>query len=57
MLYTDNEGNEWKHFNVDYGAGEMDGECVDCDATLVEGGLCLEGGDEVCGTHLPPSGA
>ena len=49
---TDEHGNSWVQFEVDYTAEQTDGECVECDATISSGWLCLDGGDEVCDLHV-----
>ena len=43
-----NEGAEWTQFQVDYLAEQTDGECVECNKTISEGWLCLDGGEEAC---------
>ena len=49
---TDYQGNIWTQFEVDYLAEQEDGECTICDAVLTEGWMCLDGGDEVCNSHI-----
>ena len=49
---TDAYGNSWTQFEVDYLAEQTDGECDICGATLSEGWMCLDGGDEVCDSHV-----
>ena len=43
-----NAGANWKQFEVDYLAEQTDGECVECNKTINEGWLCLDGGEEAC---------
>ena len=49
---TDYQGNTWTQFEVDYLAEQEDGECTICHAVLEEGWMCLDGGDEVCNSHI-----
>jgi len=49
---TDEDGNQWVEFEVDYGAGQEEGECSICGAVLSDGWMCLDGGDEVCAEHI-----
>ena len=49
---TDDSGNQWIQFEVDYLAEQTDGECSICGKILTEGWLCLDGGEEVCGDHV-----
>jgi hypothetical protein len=49
---TDEHGNHWINFEVDYFAEQLTGQCVICDAELEAGWLCLDGGDEVCDHHV-----
>lgn len=49
---TDENGNEWIQFYVDYLAGEEAGECSICGAELDAGWMCLDDGDEVCDSHI-----
>lgn len=48
----DQEGNTWTEFEVDYLAEQEMGICVECGAELEVGWLCLDGGDEVCQSHI-----
>lgn len=43
-----NEGANWTQFEVDYLAEQTDGECMECNKTISEGWLCLDGGEEAC---------
>ena len=43
-----NEGANWTQFEVDYLAEQTDGECSECNKTISEGWLCLDGGEEAC---------
>ncbi len=49
---TDTQGNQWTEFEVDYLAEQEDGECSICGAVLSSGWMCLDGGDEVCSSHV-----
>jgi hypothetical protein len=49
---TDQHGLTWQEFDVDYGALEEAGECVICGRRIESGWVCLDGGDEVCDSHL-----
>ncbi len=50
---TDEHGNEWIQFEVDYFAGQEPGECSLCgEKELTEGWMCLDGGEEVCDSHV-----
>jgi len=49
---TDENGNVWTQFEVDYMAEQEDGECCICGARLETGWLCSDGGDEVCNKHV-----
>ena len=48
----DDNGCEWVQFETDYFADQVDGECSICGATLTQGWMCLDGGDEVCEEHI-----
>jgi len=48
----DENGNRWIQFEVDYLAEQQDGECVECHAVLTSGWMCLDGGEEVCSSHI-----
>jgi hypothetical protein len=49
---TDENGCEWIQFEVDYLAEQEDGECSICGQTLSSGWTCLDGGEEVCDSHV-----
>jgi hypothetical protein len=49
---TDANGNEWIQFEVDYLAEQEDGTCDICGAVIGEGWTCLDGGEEVCDSHV-----
>ena len=49
---TDEHGNQWLEFEVDYFADQMPGECCICSAELETGWLCLDSGEEVCESHV-----
>ena len=49
---TDESGNQWIQFEVDYMAQQEDGECCICGKILDHGWLCLDGGEEVCADHV-----
>ena len=49
---TDDNGNEWIQFEVDYLAEQQDGECTKCQAILTSGWVCMDGGEEVCSDHI-----
>lgn len=53
---TDEAGNKWVQFKVDYFAEQTDGECIICEDTLTSGWLCLDGGEEVCSSHIAYGG-
>ena len=48
----DEYGNNWVQFEVDHFAEQEVGECAICDAELKSGWICLDGGDEVCASHV-----
>jgi len=48
----DPQGNQWVEFEVDYFAEQETGICEICGAELESGWLCLDGGDEVCDSHI-----
>jgi len=49
---TDDQGNAWIQFEVDYLAEQTDGECHICREPLASGWMCLDGGEEVCSDHV-----
>jgi len=49
---TDEQGNAWIQFEVDYFAEQLEGECHICGEPLADGWMCLDGGDEVCSDHV-----
>lgn len=50
---TDANGNHWEQFQVDYFAEQVDGVCILCNATLIDGWVCLDDGtEEVCNEHI-----
>jgi len=49
---TDQHGNRWVEFEVDYQAEQEPGECCLCGAELESGWVCLDGGDECCEKHV-----
>ena len=49
---TDEHGNTWLQFEVDYLAEQEAGECCICGKVLEEGWLCMDGGEEVCYGHI-----
>jgi len=49
---TDEHGNTWVQFDVDYGAEQEPGICNICDKEIKSGWLCLDGGEEVCNEHV-----
>jgi hypothetical protein len=49
---TDEQGNHWIEFTVDYLAEQSDGVCVECGKGLSNGWMCLDGGDEICADHI-----
>ena len=49
---TDEHGNEWVEFEVDAFAEQEPGECSICGETLHDGWMCLDGGEEVCSSHV-----
>jgi len=49
---TDQHGNLWRQFDVDLLAMQLPGYCDICDAEIMSGWLCLDGGEEVCGAHV-----
>lgn len=48
----DQHGNMWTEFIVDAFAEQLPGECAECGAELESGWMCLDGGDEVCDSHV-----
>ena len=48
----DEHGNAWIEFDTDYFAEQEPGECSICGATIESGWLCLDGGEEVCHSHV-----
>ncbi len=52
---TDQWGNKWLQFDVDWMAEESAGECNICGMMLTRGWLCLDGGEEVCTSHIVTS--
>lgn len=52
----DDHNNAWTEFEVDYSAEQEDGECSICGKTLSSGWMCLDGGDEVCDSHVEYAG-
>ena len=48
----DENGNKWVEFEVDYFAEQEAGECSICGKELESGWMCLDGGDEVCASHI-----
>ncbi len=53
---TDAHGNVWIQFEVDFFADQNLGECSICGASLASGWQCLDGGDEVCDSHIEYEG-
>lgn len=51
-LGTDEEGCTWIQFEVDYFAEQEAGDCSICGKMLEEGWMCLDGGEEVCDSHV-----
>jgi len=60
---TDEYGNQWTQFEVDYMAEQLPGECSICGKELESGWMCLDGdrvdfggldnrGEEVCDEHV-----
>lgn len=49
---TAENGAKWIQFEVDYLAEQTEGECSICRKSLVDGWMCLDGGDEVCSSHI-----
>lgn len=49
---TAENGAIWIQFEVDYLAEQTDGECIICKETLTSGWMCLDGGEEVCSSHI-----
>ena len=49
---TDEQGNHWREFHVDYLAEQSDGVCSKCGKGLSSGWMCLDGGEEICGEHV-----
>jgi hypothetical protein len=49
---TDEYGNFWTQFEVDYFADQEPGECAICGAEIESGWMCMDGGDEVCDSHV-----
>ena len=50
---VDKQGNTWRQFEVDALAEQLPGECSICSETLDSSGwLCLDGGEEVCDSHI-----
>jgi len=49
---TAENGASWIQFEVDYLAEQTEGECAICGETLVSGWMCLDGGEEVCSSHI-----
>lgn len=48
----DFQGNQWIEFEVDWFAEQETGVCEICGAELEFGWLCLDGGGEVCDSHI-----
>ena len=49
---TDDDGLVWSQFVVDTMAEEAPGTCAICSATLQTGWHCIDGGEEICDTHV-----
>jgi hypothetical protein len=49
---TDENGCSWTQFEVDSFAEQLPGECCICGEELWDGWMCLDGGDEVCDSHV-----
>lgn len=50
---TDEHGNQWTEFEVDYMAEQEDGECSICGKALSSGWMCMDdGSQEVCDEHV-----
>jgi hypothetical protein len=49
---TDDDGRVWTQFIVDALAEQEPGVCAICGTTLQSGWQCLDGGEEVCDTHV-----
>jgi len=45
---SDEYGNAFVQFEVDYFAGEKAGVCTICEESIESGWLCLDGGEEYC---------
>lgn len=48
----DTKNNLYVQFSVDYFAGQEDGECAVCGASIDMGWQCLDGGEEYCYHHV-----
>lgn len=48
---SDANGNRWIEFEVD-AFGGYPGECAICGAEIDSGWMCLDGGEEVCASHV-----
>lgn len=48
----DQNGNAWTEFFVDAFAGQEWGDCAICGNNIGSGWMCLDGGDEVCDSHV-----
>ncbi len=48
----DQYGNYWTEFEVDFFAEQLPGECKECGTEIESGWMCLDGGDEVCDSHV-----
>ena len=42
----------WIEFETDWFAGELPGTCSICGEEITAGWLCLDGGEEVCASHV-----
>lgn len=49
---TDQHGAAWIQFEVDRFAEQEAGTCSMCEEEIDSGWLCLDGGDEVCDSHV-----
>ena len=49
---TDDSGSEWIEFESDAFADQLPGKCDICSDEIYSGWLCLDGGDEVCDSHI-----
>lgn len=49
---TDQDGLTWTQFEVDSFAEQEPGTCDICGKELWSGWVCLDGGDEVCDSHV-----